>query len=90
MASTICDIDLEEKKRAAWQKAETIPGYDPDVWRRDADNTAINYQDFGRRGSRFGWELDVARPGLLGGRQEPANLRARHWRNRRGLRRWLR
>ena len=90
METTNSNKELEQRKQAAWKKAGEIPGYDPQVWRRDGFNSAINYQDFGKHGTRFGWEIDCIVPGLLGGGEHPKNLTASHWRNRRGPLRYLR
>ncbi len=40
-----------------WNRAETIPGNDDALWRKDANGTWINRQDYGKRGSQFGWEI---------------------------------
>lgn len=42
---------------SVWRFAETVPGVDPDLWRRDELGDWIHRPDYGRRASRFGWEI---------------------------------
>ncbi|MEM1442640.1 MAG: hypothetical protein AAGF67_09875 [Verrucomicrobiota bacterium] len=40
-----------------WGFAETVPGNDPDLWRKDEWGNWIRRIDYGRRESEFGWEI---------------------------------
>lgn len=42
---------------SVWEYAEIVPGNDPDLWRKDEFGAWIHRLDYGRRGSRFGWEI---------------------------------
>ncbi len=42
---------------SVWQNAETVPGTDPALWRRDEFGEWIYRFDYGRRHSRYGWEV---------------------------------
>lgn len=42
---------------SVWQNAETVPGTDPALWRRDEFGETIYRFDYGRRHSRYGWEV---------------------------------
>lgn len=41
-----------------WEQAETIPGNDDGLWRKDVNGTWINRMDYGKRSSQFGWEIE--------------------------------
>ncbi len=59
---------------AVWRAAREIPGFDPDLWRLDANGESICRPDYGCEGFRFGWEIDHVRPVALGGDDAPENL----------------
>ncbi len=40
-----------------WELAEVVAGVDPALWRRDEFGDWIRRLDYGRRGSKFGWEI---------------------------------
>lgn len=42
---------------SVWQFAETVPGTDPALWRRDEFGAWIRRLDYGVRTSKFGWEI---------------------------------
>lgn len=63
---------------AAWEKAERYPGDSTD-WRRiDCDQRIIYWAERGKN-TAYGWHKDHIVPSVLGGSDEPHNLRARHW-----------
>ena len=65
----------ERRKRTVWNKGTPIPGYDPNVWRRDAHGNAMRFSDHGNRDSKYGWEIDHIRAVALGGSDDLSNLR---------------
>lgn len=71
----------EETKRAVWRKGNTIPGFDLDIWRRDKCGKNIKYEDYGNRGSDYGWEIDHILAVANGGNDEFINLQPLHWSN---------
>lgn len=69
----------EETKKAVWNKAKIIPGYDENVWRRDSCGLVIMYREFGNRETDLGWEVDHITPVIHGGTDELENLQALNW-----------
>ncbi len=59
---------------AVWRNAREIPGFDPDLWRLDANGDSICRPDYRCAAFRFGWEIDHIRPVVLGGDDDPGNL----------------
>ena len=78
-------LSLDQRKRAAWEKASPVIGYDPTDFRRDAFSWWIRWSDYGNRDSDYGWEIDHTTPSVLGGGDALSNLRALHWRNNASL-----
>ena len=64
-----------------WEKGETVPGNDPDLWRRDQCAAWIGRAYYGNRNSQYGWEIDHIRPVSNGGNDELYNLRPLQWGN---------
>ena len=73
---------LEDLKRAAWAKTSPVSGQ-MNAWefRKDCLGNLVRYNDYGKRHSPFGWELDYIKPRQLGGTTNPENLRALHWKS---------
>jgi hypothetical protein len=65
-----------------WEKADTIRGRNPDVWRRDEEGNIIRWGSYGTMGE-YGWEIDHRNPVAKGGTDSPRNLRALHWQENR-------
>ena len=70
----ITQSELEEKKRAIWNKGQEIAGFDPNIWRFDKFGNPIKYSEYGNRQSKFGWEFDHDIPKALGGSDTLNNL----------------
>jgi hypothetical protein len=67
----------EQKKVAAWRAAALTT--DPEV-RIDCDGLMIKWSEYGKQ-TTYGWHIDHANPLALGGLDNLANLRARHWKS---------
>lgn len=72
----------EQIVSAVWQKADTVEGYDSNIWRKDFAGAWIRRDHYGVK-SKYGWEIDHLRPSVQGGSDELSNLNALHWRNNR-------
>jgi len=65
---------LREK---AWEKAKTIRGKNPNVWRRDSKGNIIRKGSYGTQG-KYGWEVDHKHPRSKGGTNHGRNIQALH------------
>ena len=75
------EFDRQARILEVWWKGAIIPGYDPDLWRRDDFGRAISFAAYGDRESKFGWEIDHVIPVADGGTDDIDNLRSLHWRS---------
>lgn len=62
-----------------WRRAEEVPNYDPNVWRKDFAGAWIRRDMYGMR-SAFGWSACRKNP-RIGSAVNTDNLMAAHWRN---------
>ncbi len=67
---------------AVWNKAQSIPGVDADVARKDHCGARIHKASYGET-TLYGWEIDHKQPVSEGGGDELANLQPLHWENNR-------
>ena len=63
---------------AAWKRATSIRGKDPETWRRDETGNMIRRGSYGTQGE-YGWEIDHRNPKANEGTEHSRNLRALHW-----------
>ena len=71
----------EEEKRAVWNKAQLVVGYNPAFVRMDICGNLIEWKDYGNRNSRYGWEVDHILAVASGGGDEFSNLQPLQWEN---------
>jgi hypothetical protein len=70
----------DDEIRAIWNKAATVFGLDPTLWRADSEGNWIYYFAYGDRGSPFGWEKHHVPSRALGGLDHIDDLYPLHWR----------
>lgn len=64
-----------------WSKAQVVPGYDPNQFRKDVCGAWIAWDKHGKRESMLGWEIDHIIPTSRNGNDDINNLRSLHWQN---------
>ncbi len=67
--------------QSVWDKANSVEGFDPAVFRKDPCGAWIIRNKYGLTDNPYGWQIDHVYPKSLGGDDNPRNLRAMHWRN---------
>jgi len=71
----------DETVQKVWEKGTPDSYNDPNVFRKDECGAWIHRAAYGKRESRFGWEIDHIKPESEGGGDELSNLRPLHWEN---------
>jgi len=71
----------EETKQLVWNKGKAVSDSNPAFIRLEACGMWMAWSDYGKRSSRFGWEIDHIKPVAAGGTDELANLRPLNWQN---------
>jgi 5-methylcytosine-specific restriction endonuclease McrA len=61
-----------------WEKAKSMRGKDPDVWRKDKYDNKIRFGSYGTQGE-YGWEIDHKNPKNNEGSDQLRNLQPHHW-----------
>lgn len=44
-------------RKKVWAKARSIQGHPDDIWRRDNHGNVMNWQDYGKTGTPYGWKI---------------------------------
>ena len=81
MAQEKVDLHSPETIQEVWEKGTVVPGYNKDLYRKDAVGAWICRDDYADRGKDFGWEMDHVYPKKKGGEDYMENLRPMNWRN---------
>ncbi len=71
------------RRREVFNKGKPIKGKDPNLWRRDARGSEINWAAYGDTNSEFGWDVDHIKSKKKGGSNDPGNLQPLHCKNNR-------
>lgn len=66
-----------------WEKANALPGFDPNKTRQDVAGARIDWGAYGDTDSPFGWEIDHQKPVAKGGSNHLDNLLPLQWENNR-------
>ncbi len=67
-------MDSNQRDRV-WDKADNIPGKDPDKYREDPYGNEMFYNSYGKD-SPMGWQVDHIKPTSRGGSDHTVNLQA--------------
>ena len=71
----------DETIQKVWEKGTIAPPNDPAVWRKDHCGAWINRDQYGKRNSDWGWEIDHITLESDGGSDDLSNLRPLQWEN---------
>lgn len=73
-----------QRKLSAWNLSIPVINYNQDRVRKDAYGSFIVWSEYGKQ-TQFGWEIDHELPKsqFPSVANQPANLRALHWKNNR-------
>ena len=72
----------QRTKLLVWERGIIVPGYDPDIYRKDMCGNWMQRTEHGDEGD-YGWEIDHVYPRSLGGLTTLDNLQPLWWRNNR-------
>lgn len=70
-----------EQIKSVWQKARSIPDFDPAQFRIDTCLNIMEFLRFGDRNADYGWEIDHINPVSNGGTDDINNLQPLNWKN---------
>lgn len=68
-------------RRQVWAKGLVVPGYDPNIIRKDVCGAFIQWSEYGNQSSKHGWHIDHRMPVAKNGGDDLANLQPLQWRN---------
>lgn len=72
----------EEEKEKIWSKAKFCDdNNEQNGFRKDQCGAWIRWADYGKRDSKYGWEIDHIKPSSKGGEDTLSNARPLHWKN---------
>lgn len=66
-------MSYQRRKQEVWDKAQTIKGKNPNLYRKDINGDTIYKLSYGKH-SPMGWEIDHSKPQSKGGTNHLNNL----------------
>lgn len=67
--------------KQVWEKGIIVDGVSAEMYRKDAAGAWIAFDSYGKKNSKYGWEIDHVWPQAKGGGDDIINLRPLHWKN---------
>lgn len=85
MTNRIKKVFTPEMISKVWEKAEIVPGFDPQIFRKDKCGALIRRDLFRvtKDSLSMAWEINFIKPEALGGTEELNNLQPLQWKNSR-------
>ncbi len=65
-----------------WEKGKIIERNSPATWREDSYGYFMKREFYGKKNSRYGWEIDHIKPLTAGGDDNLENLQPVQWQNK--------
>ncbi len=69
--------------KQVWNKANQVPGYNPNQYRKDICGNWIQFSAYGDINSQYGWEIDHIKPLSKNGSDDLNNLQPLFWKTNR-------
>lgn len=61
-------------RKTVWEQLAILKGHPPDIWRKDKNGKAINWQEYESSSSEYSWTIIYKTALEDGGLDEPSNM----------------